>query len=122
MIFFLYFNSARLKHEESELKTKQSDLKSTAKGYEKDKVAFEAMRKDLAKIEVFVFYNLFFVVIISNILIFFNMFWEDKMIFYTEFGLFLSIHFIMFLSILNLFLCRVCSKELFDNFVISRIN
>ena len=41
-----------MKHEESELKKKQADLKSTAKGYEKDKVAFEAMKKDLLKIEV----------------------------------------------------------------------
>ena len=41
-----------MKHEEGELKKKQADLKSTAKGYEKDKVAFEAMKKDLSKIEV----------------------------------------------------------------------
>ena len=42
----------RMKHEEGELKKKQADLKSTEKGYEKDKVAFQAMRKDLSKIEV----------------------------------------------------------------------
>ena len=41
-----------MKHEEGELKKKQADLKSTAKGYEKDKIAFEAMKKDLSKIEV----------------------------------------------------------------------
>uniref|UniRef100_A0A7M5XBT0 SMC hinge domain-containing protein n=2 Tax=Clytia hemisphaerica TaxID=252671 RepID=A0A7M5XBT0_9CNID len=41
----------KLKHEEGELKKKQADLKSTEKGYEKDKVAFEAMKKDLTKIE-----------------------------------------------------------------------
>ena len=48
-ITYLFF---RLKHEESELKTKQAELKSTAKGYEKDKAALNNLIKDRNKLEV----------------------------------------------------------------------
>lgn len=51
MSYYLYYFD-RLKHDENEYKKKQSDLKSTAKGYEKDKLTFDAAKKEKEKIEV----------------------------------------------------------------------
>lgn len=56
----------KLKHEESELKRKQADLKSTAKGYEKDKASMDNLDREKNKIQVFFCYCYQFIFIPSK--------------------------------------------------------
>lgn len=42
----------RLKHAQQEIKKKQSDLKKTEQGYQKDKSAFDDIQKNMKALEV----------------------------------------------------------------------